>query len=131
MVASDDDRRANFALPHKIVEKHSGLFALAVTEPADSGRKALERNPSLSHLKPAREPLVLGEKLEQRPVRHLNVLGVARQRHPAERTAAFAELRSNVSGNEAGEIKRVPDSGFDGLSADIVPVVENVAALLL
>jgi hypothetical protein len=53
---------------------------------------------------------------------------IARQRGPAERPAALAELRPDVRRHEAGVAERALAAALLGLGAQVVAVVEDVAA---
>ena len=83
-----------------------GLGPLAVAEPADPGRQALERHPRLGHLDPAPEPGVVREQVEDRLVGAPDVGRVARQRGPAERAASLAELRPDERRHEPRDSRR-------------------------
>src|SRR5688572_33108629 len=54
----------------------------------------------------------------------MDVRRVARQRDPAERSAALGEQRADVLRHEAGIAEGIGESGFLGLAAQVVPVVE-------
>ena len=56
-----------------------------------------------------------------------DVLGIARQRDPAERPLALAEERPDVRGHEAGEVERVRDAFVLRDLADVVAVVDGRA----
>ena len=77
----------DLAGPDQLVEREAGPRPLAVAEPADPRRQALERDARLGHLDPAAQPGVVGEELEDRPVGPQDVGRVAGQRGPAERAA--------------------------------------------
>src|SRR5258708_39945019 len=55
----------------------------------------------------------------------------AGKRHPAKQAAPFAKKRTNVRGDEAGEIVGVLHSLLEGKSADVVAVVESHRAKFL
>ena len=57
--------------------------------------------------------------------------GSPRQRDPAERTAALAELRPDERRNEARVVEGVRDAGRLGLGAEVVAVVEDDRARVL
>ena len=61
----------------------------------------------------------------------VDVLRIAGQRDPAERSDAAAEQRADVGGHEAGEVEGVLDARIEGDLADVVAVVEHRNALLL
>ena len=55
----------------------------------------------------------------------VDVLGIARQRHPAERSLSFAEQRADVGGHEARERERIGDALVERYRPDIVAVIER------
>jgi hypothetical protein len=75
----------DLAGPDQLVEGEPGLRPLAVAQPADPGGQPLERDAGLGHLDPAAQPGVLREELEDGAVGPEDVVGVARERGPAER----------------------------------------------
>ena len=101
------------------------LRPLAVAEPADPRRQALERDALLGHRDPAVEPGVVGEELQDRAVGPGDVGRVAGQRDPAERPAALAELRPDEGRHEARVVEGVGDAGLLRLGAQVVAVVED------
>ena len=115
-------------LRDQLVEAHAGPGALAVAQPADARRQALERHALLGHADPARERLVLREELEHGLVGALDVRRITGQRHPAERALALAEQRPDEGGHEAREVEGVGDAGGLRLGADVVAVVEGDGA---
>src|SRR6516225_7664015 len=72
--APDDDRRADLAALHGIVEREARSRALAVAEPADARRQALERDALARHADPARERSVAREELEDDAIGDRDVL---------------------------------------------------------
>ena len=102
--------RADLARPDQLVEREAGLRPLAVAEPADPGRQALERDARLGHLDPAAQARVVREQLEDRAVRAEDVRRVAAERRPAERPAALAELRPDERRHEARVVEGVLDA---------------------
>ena len=115
----------DLAGPDELVEGEPGPRALAVAEPADPGRQALERDPRLGHLDPAMQAGVVGEQLEDGPIGPEDVGRVAGQRGPAERAATLAELRPDEGGHEARIVERVLDARLEGERAQVVAVVED------
>ena len=122
---------AHLAAPDELVEGEARLRTLAVAEPADPRGKPLEGDLGLGHLDPAPQPGIVREEAQDVGVRAQDVGWVARERDPAERSAAFAELGPDEEGDEAGEVERVRDSRLPGLGADVVAVVEDDGAALL
>src|SRR6478752_6618574 len=131
VVAPDDDRRRQLTGGDHLVEPQSGLVPLAVAEPADPGRQALEADlvPGAAH--PLLQPVVLREQLHDGPVGGVDVLRVAGQRGPPERAFSLAEQRADVGGHEAGELERPVVATLPGLVADAVAVVEHLGAGIL
>jgi hypothetical protein len=71
---------------------------------------------------------VVGEELQQDAVGDRDVLGVARERRPAERPLALAEQRPDVLGHEALEVEGVGQARLERVAAQVVAVVEGVRA---
>ena len=80
------------------------------------------------HRDPARQRLVVREHLERQAVGAVDVLGIAGERHPAERPAAFAEQRPDVLGHEARDVVRALHARLLRLRADVVAVIERHGA---
>ena len=128
VVAADHDRRRQLAAAHHLVEAQAEPVALAVAEPADARRQALEGDPLAGQLDPAGERLVVGELLEHGAVGGGDVGRVARQRHPAERALALAEQRPDVGGQEARVVEGPVEAAEPRLGAQAVAVVEHLGA---
>ena len=103
---------------------------LAVAQPADPRRKSLEGNAFAGQPDPACEGFVLREQFQHRAVGGGDVLGVTRQRSPAERAVALAEQRTDVCGHEAREVERALAATEFRLAAQGVAVVEDLGALV-
>ena len=131
MIATDDDRRFDFAAPHQFVHGDAKLGALAITEPADARRQSLEMNSLFRQLHPARQNFVFRKKLERERVGARDVLRIAAERNPAERTFSFAKERADVFRNETGNIEGVFDAGFLRLGANVVAIIESDRAAFL
>ena len=71
------------------------------------------------------------EHLQHQIIGGVNVGGIARQRRPAERPAAFAEQRTNIGRHKSREIVSVLHAVLEGEGADVVAVVEGHRAHLL
>ena len=84
------------------LKRSPALRPLAVAQPADARRQPLELDLLLRQAHPARQMLVLGEEFQDRCVGGVDVLGIAGERHPAERSLALAEERADVGRHEAG-----------------------------
>ena len=61
VVAADDDRRLELPAGDELVEEKPRAVPLAVAEPADPGRQALERDALLGQRQPARSPASCGK----------------------------------------------------------------------
>ncbi len=130
MIAADDDRRFDASLAHELVDAEPEPRALAVAEPQDPRGQSLEGHALLREVNPAHQRVVVSEHLERGLVGHADVVRIAGERGPAERSLAFAEEGPDVFGHEAGDIERVRDAGQLRLRADVVAVVEDDAAAL-
>src|ERR1700730_17732775 len=110
MIASNHNRRFDFAALHQFVHGNAELGAFAVSEPANARRQSLKLNSFTGELHPASERLIFRKEFEREFVGAGNVVGIAAQRHPAKRTASFAKQRPNVFENESWNVERVFDS---------------------
>src|SRR5277367_4564659 len=128
VVAADDDWGADLAASYQLVHGDAELRALPVPQPADARRKSLEVDTLLRQFDPATETCVFGEEFEYEVVGAVDVLWVARKRHPAEWAFALAEERADVFGHEAWDFVRVLDSDKLRLRTDVVAVVEGDCA---
>src|SRR4051794_16347224 len=103
MIAPDDDRRLDDAAPDQVVDRQAEARALAVAEPEDARRQALEGDALARQADPAAERRVAGEHLERKPVGRVDVGGIARERGPPERSLAAAEQGTDELRHEAGD----------------------------
>ncbi len=94
VVPPDDDRRGQLPGAHHLVDPQPRLRPLAVAQPADAGRQALERDLLLGQAQPSVERRVLREELGQGRIGLQDVVRVARKRRPAERALPLAEERA-------------------------------------
>ena len=117
---------ADLPLLHQVVDDGAEAGPLAVAEPADAGRQALELDLAASLADPAGQGLVLREFLEDGLVRGVDVLRLPRERRPAEGSLAEAKEGPDVFWDEAGDVEGPRDTRFAGLAADIVAVVEGL-----
>ena len=125
MVAADDHRCLQFTVAHHLVEREAKPVALTEAYPADACRKSLEVNPLGSSIQPLVEMLVVRDQLLDLRVGAVDVLGVTRQRCPAERADAAAEQRAHVRGDESREVEGIIDTLVQRYLADVVAVVER------
>ena len=100
-------------------------MALSEAEPANARGQALEGDALARHLEPAVQVLVVWEERLHFRVGPVDVLGIAGERHPAERALAFAEERADVRGHEAGKRERVGHAFVLRDLADVVAVVHG------
>jgi hypothetical protein len=107
MVAADDDGRFDGPAGHQFVEQQPGLGPLAVAQPADAGRQALEMHLLLGHANPAVQVARHREQLQDGLVGGVDVFRVAAEGHPAERPLALAKERPDIGRHEAGVAERV------------------------
>jgi hypothetical protein len=93
---------------HHLVEGEAGLGALAVAEPADARRQALEGD---ALARPCRASGAAARCRGTAPSRTrvggVDVLGVAGERAQRNGPIALAEQRPDVGGHEAGEVEGV------------------------
>src|SRR5450432_3800975 len=107
MIAANDNRRNDFALPHELVHRNPKLRARAVTEPANARGQTLKLNPLPGEFHPTRERLVFREQLDRQAIGPRNVGGIATERDPTERSLPFAEERPDIFWHEPGNIERL------------------------
>src|SRR5438067_8111041 len=131
MIASDYNRRFDFAVFDQFIHRDAELWTLAITEPADARGQRLKLDPLFRQFHPARMRLILRKKVERKPIGARDVSGVAAKCNPAERAAPFAKERPNVFWNETGDIKCVLDTGSLRLSANVVSVIESYCTFFL
>src|SRR5450432_3277543 len=91
MIAADHDRRGELAARDEIIQRDAELRAIALTEPADARGEPLKVHLLLRELDPARELLVVRKELEDQLIGAVDILRIAGERDPAERTLPFAE----------------------------------------
>ena len=125
MIAADHDRRADLPIADHLVEREAEPVALAEANPADARGQALERDPLPRQVEPAVQVGIVGDELLHPDIGAINVLGIARQRDPAERADAATEERPDVGGDKARQIERVLDPGVERLLADVVAIIEH------
>ena len=131
VVAADDDRRADLARGDQLVEAQAGLGALAVAQPADARRQALERHALLRHRDPACAATRSRGTARGSPRR---CAGCPPDR-PRARPSGTAPCPSQKSGRmkagtKPGKSKAFVDAGGLRLGADVVAVVEGDRARL-
>ena len=105
MIAADHDRRLEFALGDHLVEGEAEPVAVAQAHPADARRQALEGDALARHIQPVVQVRVAGGQFAYLGVGPVDILGIAGQRRPAERTDAAEEQRADIGRHETGEAK--------------------------
>ena len=127
VIAADDDRRGHRSRAHELVDRESGLGSVAIAEPADPGRQALERDAPGRKLEPPLQQRVVRKQRRELPVDRVDVGGIARECGPAEGPDAATEQRPDVCGDEARVGERVAEARVERLAPKVVAVVEDVA----
>src|SRR5216110_395258 len=112
MIAADHNWRFHFSFGDESIEQQSRAMTFAVSKPADARRQSLKFDALLRHANPTMQWRVIREKLENRFVGHEQIVRIARQHRPAERTFSFAEKRTNEKRNEAADFERVLHARF-------------------
>src|SRR6476659_18383 len=130
MIAADHNGSLHHAGANEVADREPCFRPVAEPEPADPRGEALERDPFRRELEPALEQLVAGEEVAKRAVDRRDVARGAGQGRPPERTDAAAEERPDVRGNEPRIVERVGDPRVARLTAEVVSVIEDVAARL-
>src|SRR5215217_950843 len=125
MIAPDRDRRLEIAPLYEIVDRLAPLSPFTITEPANAGRQSLEVNTVTSQSQPAIQRAIVRKHLEGEIVSLANVVGIARQRHPAKWSLAFTEERSNVLWHKTRDLEGVPATCIKRLLANVVAVIES------
>ena len=128
VVAPDDDRRADRAVAHQVVEREPGPRAIAVTEPADACRQPLKRNAFARETQPARQRGVGGKQLEQLLVAARDVGRIARERGEPKRPGAAAKERPDEGRHEPRKREGAGEARPLRLRANVVAVVEHHGA---
>ena len=125
VVPADDDGGLEFPPADHLVERQAQPVALSEAHPADARRQPLELDVLAGRVEPVVEVRVVGDQFLDLRVRPVDVLGIAGQRGPAERSDAAAEEGTHVGGDETGEGEGAFHPGAERLLADVVPVVEG------
>jgi hypothetical protein len=125
MVAADGDRRRQLAARDEVVQRDPEFRPRALPQPADPRGQSLEVHLLASQRDPAAELRVVGEELEHQLVGAVDVTGVARQRHPAERPLSLAEEGTHVLGHESRNRERVGHARVVRDRSNVVAVVEG------
>ena len=125
VIAANHNRGGYFAGTHHFVKRQTELGAQTQAHPADARGQTLEADAFARHVEPAVQGGIVGNQFFHFGIGFVDVFGVARQSHPAERADAAAEQRADVGGHEAGEIESVGHAFFFRHLADVVAVIEG------
>src|SRR5262249_53194140 len=131
MIASDHDRRTDFAFLHKMVDAFTEFGAFAITEPANSRRQSLECNAIGCETNPARKTFVFWKRFQDGAIGAMNIFWIAGQCDPAKWSLPFTEQRADVGNYETWKIKCIRHAVLVRLSAKVVPVIKNDCAPFL
>ena len=101
VIAADHHGSRDAAGADELVDRESCARPIAVAEPADPRRQALEGDLVGSHREPALQEDVVGEQSLQLSIDCLDVGRVAREHRPAERADAAAEERPDIGRDKA------------------------------
>src|SRR5213592_4550121 len=110
MIASDYDRRRELTTRDEIVQRHTESGALTLSQPADARRQSLEVHAFARHRDPAAQMLVVRKQVEHQLVGAREIVRIAGERHPAERTLPFTEQRAHVLRHESWYRERIFDT---------------------
>ena len=110
MVAGECDRSGQRAATNHVVDRERQRGALAMAEPADAGRQALERNVSTRQRDPIGENAVVRKGFEQMVVDLADVFAVVGERNPAERTDRARKQRAQIGFGENLDFEGVDDA---------------------
>src|SRR5258708_37552940 len=93
MVAADDDRCGNLAVPHHLIEGQAEAVPLSKADPTDTRRESLKGDALSRHVEPAVKVRIIGHQFLYALVGSVDVLGIGRDGCAAERADAAAEQR--------------------------------------
>src|SRR5215831_14858411 len=127
MVAPDHHRRRDAAGADELVDGLPCARPVSVAEPADAGREPLESHPTWGQLEPAVEQPILREEPQELAVDLRNVVRVAREGCPSERTDPATEKRPDIGRDEARVCKGLVYARLIRLPSEVVAIIENVA----
>ena len=125
MITPDHDRGFQLARLDHLVEHQARAVPIPQPDPADAGGQALKRDALGSHVQPAVQVIIVGEQLFHRGIGFEDILGVARQRHPAKRPDAFAEQGPDIGGHKAGKGKGGFQPFFLRDLPDVVAIIQR------
>ena len=131
MISANDDGRLDLSVGNQLVDGQAKFGALAVAQPADARRKALEADALAGQINPARQLAIFRKEFEDEIVGDGDVLGIARQGRPAEGTFALAKQGTNIRRHKAREVVRVFYSLLECECAYVVAIIEGDRAHLL
>ena len=123
MITANDDWRFEFPTGHHLIERKARAVTITQPDPRDTCGQALKGDPLARHVEPVVQMRVLGKQFFHFLVGFIDILGIARQRHPAERANATAEQRADICGNKTGEGKGIFQTFVQGDLANVVAVI--------
>ena len=125
MVAADHDRRLQLAARHHLVEGKPEPMRGRPAPPSRCAPAGPGTGSAPRHVEPVVQMQVVRHQLLHLGVGAEDVLGIARQRRPAERPDAAAEQRPDIGGNETGKVEGVRDTFILRHLADVVAVIDR------
>jgi hypothetical protein len=131
VVASNHKRRFDNALSDQFIELKSSFIAFAITQPADACGQTLELDLLSGHSYPAMQRLILREELKNSLIGAIDIFWVARECHPTEGAFAATEEGTNKSRYKAGKVHGMSLASRQGLSPQIVAIIEDNGSSLL
>ena len=131
MVSTNDNGGTQFPVPHHLIKRQSRHMALTQSKPANTGRESLKGDSFSGEVKPAMQRAMMGEQLLNLGIGFVDVLWIARERHPSKRTLAFAKEGSDAGGHETGKVKGVRDALVLGNLANVIAVINRRHAHLV
>ncbi len=131
MIPANHNRRGKLTGADHFVEGEAQLVTYTQTNPANTRGQALERDTLAGHVEPVVQVLVLGQDFFDLGIRFVDVLWIARQGGPTERTNAAAEQRSDVGRHKTREIERVFQPLVQRNLTNVVAVIKHRQAHFL
>src|ERR1700691_3497718 len=100
-------------------------MALPEADPADSRRQPLKLDSRASHVEPAMKMRIVRDQLSDLRIGFVDVLGIAGEGGPTERSDAAAEQRPYVLGHESRNIEGSRHALIERHLTNVVAVVEH------
>ena len=99
-------------------------MTLAEAHPADTCGQPLESNALARHIQPVVQMRIIRNQLFDLRISLVNIFGISRQRHPAERADTATKQRAHVGRDKAGKIEGIRQALFFRNLPDIIAVIE-------